>query len=59
MPFPRLIVICKLAKRMPQPRFSAYFVEIATTTGNVAVEFCGCIREGAMLQDVLEHNDHR
>jgi hypothetical protein len=44
---------------MPQPRFSAYFVEIATTTGNVAVEFCGCIRESAMLQDVLEHNARR
>ena len=38
MPFPELIAICKLVRRMPQPPFSAYFVAIATITAKAAVE---------------------
>lgn len=54
MPFPKLIAICKLAKRMPQPRFSPYFVEIA------AIWQSGCrtlrlpFGESPMWQDWLK-----
>ncbi len=54
MPFPKLIAICKLAKRMPQPRFSPYLIEIA------AIWQSGCrilrlpVRESPMRQDLLK-----